>query len=296
MATPEGHWAMRHAAQLIVLEGDKFLPQSLRMSRPIAARTSILLIRTPLHLGNSLRTAVFALIKLCWSAMAYAHGIDVAVIGPARPRDKSLREGLLRECPDPVDFATTPESVRSFRNRMELDRDRRWFGIFGNIVERKNPRLAVEVLTRFGGQPTGLLLAGTIDEALLDKLQGPLAAYRSRGGQVRILNSLLPDEELDSAIASVDSAFFLHSGDGPSQILGKAVAAGVTTVAAGSRALRKMQRRLGGENWTALEVDKIVTLLERTKDRGQPQPRELAGGQDFAEALLGRNARVGKRL
>ncbi|KAI3473603.1 hypothetical protein Pfo_031562 [Paulownia fortunei] len=277
--------AMRHAAQLIVWKG---INRSLRVLHPPHSNT--------LHLGNSLRTAVFALIKLCWSAMAYAHGIDVAVIGQHGRAISRFERVFFASCPDPVDFATTPESVRSFRNRMELDRDRRWFGIFGNIVERKNPRLAVEVLTRFGGQPTGLLLAGTIDEALLDKLQGPLAAYRSRGGQVRILNSLLPDEELDSAIASVDSAFFSCTQGRASQILGKAVAAGVTTVAAGSRALRKMQRRLGGENWTALEVDKIVTLLERTKDRGQPQPRELAGGQDFAEALLGRNARVAQAV
>lgn len=282
--------SQRHGARLFVLEGDKFLPQTVHLSRPTARRTTVLLIRTPLHLGNSARTAMNACVKLVWSLFAHLRGVDTAVIGPARGIEDHLRRGFLRECPDPVEFSTTPSSISKMRQTADLTGTRTWFGIFGNVVARKNPLLALESLQDVDPSSTGLLLAGTVDAELLSQLEGPIARFRTSGGEVRIIDRLLPDEDLDAAIASVDVALFLHSGDGPSQILGKAVAAGVSTLAAGSKALRKMQKRLGGGRWSPLRKSTIVAQLREAKSLPRPNPKTLAGGPEFAKTLLNRSA------
>ena len=281
--------AIRRVARgdhIVLLEGDKLLPRLALSPKARVRNLSILVIRTPTTLGNSLDTAAKVLAKSLFGAVCLLRGVDVAVLAPAGAATLRYRLGPWRACPDPIGLNATAASAREFAHAHGLDAARSWIGVYGNVVRRKNLDLALRAAAIGGARARGFLVAGVLGEAERARCAVAMQEFEQAGGEIVIVNRLLSDRELDSAIMASDLAIFAHSGNGPSQILGKAVAAGTPFVAAGSRALRTMSRRLGGGEWVRLAVPQIARAIGRQLGAPRGELVVVAGPSEFARALL----------
>ncbi|MFF1382211.1 glycosyltransferase [Arthrobacter sp. NPDC058288] len=272
-----------HFAQIIVLEGDKFI-------LPLAAHTTshrkaltVLVMRAPLKARVS---GFNNLLKRFGIAVSQRRGVDIKVLAPALKAIHPYRYRGYNAVPDPVDISSTPESIERYRADMNLDMSRLWVGVFGNITPRKNLDLVADAIGKCHSLQYGLLIAGKITQEERSRCDPSLQRLRDSGTAVIFDSRLLSDSELDSAIASVQVVAIAHSSEGPSGILGKAAASGVPVAAAGAVSLREDIERLGAGTWAPLDVDAFADALHGAATSTRKENAGLADGRDFASALL----------
>lgn len=210
-------------------------------------------------------------------------GVRVTVLKGALWRGKS-KFAVAR---DPVTLETTPDLVQSVRSRWGLSDDIYWFGVLGAISERKNLALIADALTALNKPGMGLLVAGTCDPCTMRGAYESLESLRQTGVPVVIVDRLLEDWELDSAVAAIDAVVLAHSNEGPSGLFGKAVAAGTRIVAAGARSLKKDAAGISTlAIWSPLKIAPLSACLKQTllESPGVGQPD--LGPEEFVRALL----------
>jgi len=197
--------------------------------------------------------------------------------------------GRLPRVADPIEFMPSDDEIQSLRARHGLDPATTWFVIAGRIDSRKNVSLVMAALDRVAAAheaPLGLLLAGSQSSEVRDDIseQGKGRTFRL----VEVDRQLTP-VELDSCIQIADIVVLAHTNDGPSGILGKAVAGNRRVLAAGSAQLRRDVKVLGRAGaWSALNVDDIsVAMREILNASGMTELRP-AGVEDFSEYFMGR--------
>ncbi|GAA3203613.1 hypothetical protein GCM10017690_08320 [Microbacterium terregens] len=218
-----------------------------------------------------------------------ARGHRVVVLVPAETRSREYVWRGFPAAPDPIDIATSAADIAAFRQRENVEAQVTWFGVFGNVSARKNLPLIAQSLATHAGSQVGLLVAGKVEPKELKRAQPFLDEITRAGGRVIVLDRLLTDSEIDSAIGSVDAAVLAHSTDGPSGILGKSARLGTTVLAAGAPALKRDVARLQCGSWSTLTVDGIGGMIDAFLRESPPQrPRELADAHDFARALVPR--------
>ena len=226
---------------------------------------------------------------------------------------------------DPVTLTATADSVRALRANWALDDDapnsanlpvRRptyWFAVLGAITPRKNLHLVITALGLLPAEQQarlGLLIAGQIDDTVrtgtsagpstptgaaahagqpaIASLGTLLAPLRAGGITVRLVDRVLTDIELDSAVVAADCLVLAHSNEGPSGLFGKAAAAGTRILAAGAASLKTDAAALPDTaTWCPLTPATLAQAL--TTCAGQPRPAPRAGLDTlaFADALLG---------
>lgn len=275
-------------ADVLVLEGDKFvLP--LALHSVATPRLSVLVMRAPGSGAGTPRARLLTVAKKLGIWLVQRRGVDVKVLAPAMRSARSYSFRGYPAAPDPVELTWTKESVNSYRSSLGLSPARRWVGVFGHVTKRKNLDLVAEAVANCGAKQYGLLVAGVISDEERARCSASLKRLTDQGGEVVFDSRLLSDEELDSAIASVDVVAIAHTSEGPSGIFGKAIASGVGVAAAGATSLREDVERLGIGEWSKLNPDDYARALRSAGEAGSRQtlPR-LANGNDFASAVLTR--------
>lgn len=273
-------------ARICVLEGDKLLPYMARHPSKWDGRTSILVMRMPnglrpLQRGERLKTIV----KIVAGWVLTRAGARVVALVPATTRAPAYgpRLGFVG-APDPI-------VVNPGAEPWPLDPERTWFGVVGHITARKNLPLVVRALAQLkDAGRCGLLVAGRIDPSLRGQVDEAIATFRRTGGVVEIADRLLEQAELDRAIRDVDAVVIAHSSEGPSGIVGKALALGTWIVAAGAESLRDdIADRPGVGEWTSLRADTLASAFTRVLQRSTQATtrQEMAGPEDFAAAVTG---------
>ncbi|WP_247828495.1 hypothetical protein [Arthrobacter antioxidans] len=194
---------------------------------------------------------------------------------------------VLTTANDPVTMLATKSSIRRFKEEMGLDAARHWFAVLGVVDERKNLPLVARSLAALEGQRIGLLVAGRCSAAALASARPFLDSLRSAGVRVVVLDRMLSDLDLDSAVGAVDTVVMAHSNDGSSGLFGKAAAAGTRIVAAGSRTLRKDIAdfpELG--EWSRLDEEDLGAALARSLSDDSVRRTRSPGAASFTSPLL----------
>jgi hypothetical protein len=188
---------------------------------------------------------------------------------------------------DPVTMSATTMSIAQIRQEFGLDPSRQWFSVLGVVDERKNLPLVTQSLSHLNQQSIGLLVAGRCSPTVLDSAQPLIDSLRSAGTPVIIIDRMLSDLELDSAVGAVNTVIMAHSNDGPSGLFGKAAAAGTRIVAAGSETLRQdlvAFPNLG--EWTKLDDLELAAALQRSLTDTTPRSGSSPGTESFTRSLL----------
>ncbi|WP_436697970.1 hypothetical protein [Nocardioides sp. BYT-33-1] len=173
------------------------------------------------------------------------------------------------------------------RAELGLPAERRIAGIFGVINERKNARLVWEAMGE-AGLDADLLLAGPIAPEVLAWAEALPAEER---GRVIVRDGFLAGDVLDRLVASVDVAPVILTNNGPSGIMGKALAAEVPVVTAGSRVRARELVATDAGEVADLDAASIGAAIARVfaypPDRKRSNAIPPATADEFAENLLG---------
>jgi len=280
----------RTCADLVLIpDGDHWLPVLLRRGWRGRGQIRVLVMRmAPVrHLKRSTAFAWRCLKRaLMWAVNAYPR-VNVlelrSALRPGRPGR------YIRRVTDPIEFDADQAVVDDLRRQHGLDEDVYWFGVVGAITERKNVGTIMKALAGLTsvGASIGLFIAGKCDSVTLRAIAECERSLIDAGHRLVVVDRVLQDVELDASIAVCDTVVLAHSNEGPSGILGKALAAGCSVVAAGAKSLRRDLRRVEGSTWCELNVEALRLALGRAVER---EFRERATNRtfsaDFAAILL----------
>ncbi len=199
-----------------------------------------------------------------------------------------LRSGwLVKRTRDP-DICTAHSADRAaLREKHGLPADRRIAGIFGVVNPRKNAPLIWDALQR-ARLDCDLLLAGP----LADEVAAWAAAVEPTDrGRVLVRDGFLANDELDQLVAAVDVVPIALTNNGPSGIMGKALAADVPVVTAGSTVRARELAATDAGEAAELDADSIGAAIARVfsypPDRVRRNTVPPATVEEFAENLLG---------
>jgi len=202
-------------------------------------------------------------------------------------RDDMSRGWLVKRARDPeICLAHSRDRFR-LREELDLPQDRTIAGVFGVIEERRNAPMILDALDH-AGLDADLLLAGGIQPEIWAWLDG-LSDDRRR--RVIVRDGFLPNDVMDKLVAAVDVAPIILTNNGPSGIMGKAHAAGVPVVTAGSEVRAREIRATDGGEAADLDAASIGDAIKKVLERDPDEPRRNtvppATADAFAEILLG---------
>lgn len=250
-----------------------------------SGRMSVLIMRETVQPGKS---AVVTRLKQ-WLRSLLIHrakrvrGVQLAVLKSAGWKGRSDLVAAV----DPIVLSASKTDAVSFRSANGMGGDRVWFAVLGALSLRKNIPLVCESLAAVRGRPAGLLLAGALDDDAREQVEGAIERLRSQGIGIVVKDRLLSDQELDSAVIAADCLVLAHSNEGPSGLLGKALAAGTKVVAAGAQSLREDARRYPAlVQWSPLQRESITGALAQAIESGPGRPVLAPGSDEFTGALL----------
>jgi FkbM family methyltransferase len=201
-------------------------------------------------------------------------------------RDDRTAGWLVKRARDPAACSAHSRDRAALRAELGLPADRRIVGIFGGINVRKNPQLVLDAVALAGGD-VDLLLAGPMSADIADWLAG-LPEQRRR--RVIVADGFLPNAQLDRYLAAADIVALVMTLEGPSGIMGKAIAAGVPVVTAGSKTRARELRAVHTGAATEWSADSIADGLRTVLAGDQPAPATslaLPTADAFAAAILG---------
>jgi len=202
-------------------------------------------------------------------------------------RDDMSHGWVVRRARDPEICSAHSRDRAALRAELGLPADRILVGIFGMIGPDKSPDLVLEAL-KLSGVEGDLVLAGGVKPEVQAWLDGLDAADTAR---VIVRNGFLSNEVLDKHVAAVDAVPIAQVHGGPSGIMGKAMAAGVPVVSAGSEVrAREMVATDSGEN-AEMTAESIAAAIRRVVERDPNAPRRNtvppATADEFSRNLLG---------
>jgi glycosyltransferase involved in cell wall biosynthesis len=264
-------------------------PKAFRRIRP-RPRIVLLFTRLPARLTVTDRIGwLHKISKTALSFLAFGTGTADRVLYIAG-RDDLAKGVWLKRVRDPAICTAHSDDRVAIRRRLGLPQDRKLVGILGGISNRKNVPMVADAV-RQAGPDVDLLLAGTVFEDVESWLDTLTDADRQR---VIVRNGFLTNEQLDEHVAACDIVAIAHDNNGPSGIMGKAVAAGVPVLSAGSKVrLRECNALRAGIDAPLSPrglADGIRHLL-RAPAPGLSNQDLLPTGEEFAEVILGRAVR-----
>ncbi len=203
-------------------------------------------------------------------------------------RDDLHQGWLVKRARDPEICDSHSRDRVSLREELGLPQERRLVGIFGLISERKNARLVFEAL-QSGAIDADLLLAGVIEPEVRAWIDALPAEEQHR---IHSFPGFLDNTLLDKLIAAVDVAPIALTNNGPSGIMGKALAAGVPVVSAGSTVRARELLATDAGELAELTPESLAAAIQRVFDRPADAPRRSsvppATAEEFATVVLGR--------
>jgi glycosyltransferase involved in cell wall biosynthesis len=283
----------RDVRTVVVMDADqslkwwwRYAPRAFR-GLPRRPRVVFFLTRYPARLritdgfGWKLRVA-----KATLALVAMTTGSLHRVAGFAGREDLS-RGWLVKRARDPEICGAHSRDRAALRAEFGLPVDRHLVGIFGVISERKNAHLIWEAM-QLAGADADLLLAGSVQpevKAWIAALPGEQQSH------VQLFDGFLSNDVLDKLVAAVDVAPIALTNNGPSGIMGKALAAGVPVVSAGSRVRARELLATGAGELADLEPASLGAAIGRvlSHDPSRPRVRSVppATAEEFAAVVLG---------
>jgi glycosyltransferase involved in cell wall biosynthesis len=284
----------------VVMDADQSLKRWFYVARsefkPLARKPRVvfMLTRYPAKLKVTDRVGwKLRIPKATLAVVAMATGTLHHVAGFAG-RDDMAKGWIVKRTRDPEICSAHSRDRVALRAELGLPADRKIVGIFGLLSERKNAPLVLESL-KAAGLDADLLLAGGIKPEVWEWINGLSEADRAR---VIVQDGFLSNELLDKLVAAVDAAPIALTNNGPSGIMGKASAAGVPVITAGSEVrARELIATDGGET-ADLNPESIGAAIRRVFERDSDAPRRNtvppATAEEFSRNLLGvdENGRV----
>lgn len=202
-------------------------------------------------------------------------------------RDDMSRGWVVRRARDPEICSAHSRDRASLRTELGLAPDRPLVGIFGMIGPDKSPDLVLEAL-KVAGIDGDLVLAGGVKpevRAWLDQLD------EADGARVIVRDGFLSNELLDKHVAAVDAVPIAQIHGGPSGIMGKAMAAGVPVVSAGSEVRARELVATDAGEVAEMNAESIGAAIRRVLERDPDAPRKNsvppATAEEFSRNLLG---------
>ena len=191
--------------------------------------------------------------------------------------------------PDPVRISADAQMSEGLRVQWGATDSRPVIAIVGAIDRRKNLPIVLDALSMSNRMDIVLVIAGRVDSSVLDEITPKVEALRASGYGLIVHNRTLSDQELDSTIVAADYVVLAHSNEGPSGILGKAMAVGTGIIAAGADSLKRDVDRLGRnlDTWCALSPGSLAAVLNGVGVHDHSARICGPGSDEFAAAVLG---------
>jgi len=286
----------RAVSATLVMDADQSLKRwwlvAARAFRGLSPRPHVifLLTRYPAtltltdQLGWKHRVAKGGLALLAMSTRTLSRVVTLA------GRDDLSAGALVKRVRDPAICGAHSRDRDRIRAELGLPAGRRLVGIFGAISDRKNVPLVTEAVLA-SGDDADLVLAGAIEDDVAAWLRAQPASTLARIVQ---RDGFLANDELDRLVAAADVVMIAQNNNGPSGIMGKALAAEVPVLSAGSLVRARELAMTGGGVDVPLTVEGITQGIRVLLDGTQPaRPRTVrpvppATAETFAAGLLGR--------
>lgn len=203
-------------------------------------------------------------------------------------REDMAKGWIVRRTRDPEICTAHARDRVAIRSELGLPQDRRIVGVFGLLTERKNAPLVLDALKTAGLDDVDLLLAGSVQPEVHAWLDALPEAERSR---VIVQDGFLTNELMDKLVAAVDACPIALTNNGPSGIMGKASAAGVPVVTAGSEVRARELVATDGGEVAEMTPESIGAAIRRVFERDPDAPRRNtvppATADEFSRNLLG---------
>jgi glycosyltransferase involved in cell wall biosynthesis len=283
---------------VVVMDADQSLKRWWYVAReefkglPRRPRVVFMLTRYPakLKLNDSFGWK-FRISKSTLAMVAMATGTLHHVAGFAG-REDMTKGWVVKRARDPEISTAHSRDRIAIRTELDLPQDRKIVGIFGQLTERKNAPLVLDALKAAGLDDVDLLLAGSVLPEVWDWINGLDAADRAR---VIVHDGFLTNELMDKLVAASDACPIALTNNGPSGIMGKALAAGVPVITAGSEVRARELIATDGGEVAELTPESIGAALKRqfAKDPDAPRRNTVppATADEFSRSLLGVDAR-----
>lgn len=277
----------------VVMDADQSLKrwwwEAPRAFRGLARRPRVvfMLTRYPAKLG--LRDAFGWKLRLAKGGLAIlarANGSVHRVVGFAG-RDDLSRGWLVKRVRDPAVCLAHSRDRERLRRETGLPLDRRLAGVFGAIEQRKNIPMVLEALELEGLDDVDILVGGGFQPEVWDWIN---ALPPERRRRILARDGFWSDLELDTLVACVDACPIALTNNGPSGIMGKAWAAGVPVVTAGSEVRAREIRATGAGLATDLDPASLGRAIRRVLDGDHASSSARvppATPDEFARTLLG---------
>ena len=201
-------------------------------------------------------------------------------------RDERSPGRIVKSVRDPAQCVAHSRDRKELRERLGLSAERPLVGIFGAINPRKNPALALEAVLQ-SGSDVDLLLAGPMNEESRGWLAELPSEQRER---VVVRDAYLSNQELDECVAAVDGVLLLMSLEGPSGIMGKALAADVPVITAGSKTRVRELEALHRGVATSATPEALGAAIAQVVMDPPPAPETdlvIPTGATFGASVLG---------
>ncbi|MFL6060773.1 MAG: hypothetical protein ACJ72E_06055 [Marmoricola sp.] len=207
-------------------------------------------------------------------------------------REDMAKGWIVRRTRDPEICTAHSRDRAAIRAELDLPADRRIVGIFGQLTERKNAPLVLDALKAAGLDDVDLLLAGSVLPEVWAWIDGLPPEDRAR---VIVQDGFLTNELMDKLVAAVDACPIALTNNGPSGIMGKALAAGVPVITAGSEVRARELVATDGGEVAEMTAESIGAAIQRVfaKDPDAPRRNTVppATADEFSRNLLGVDAR-----
>lgn len=258
----------------------------LRRDRP---RVSLLLLgfpicRRPGDLRDLARIVIKVVLGVLTKLVRSARHVFALVGAGQAPRG-----WILERVRDPAICGAHSRDRAALRRRLALPTDRLLVGAFGFLDERKNLPLLLDVVERVAVErdaPIALVAAGTLSTSVQQWVDTLDEARRRR---LIVRGGHLDDEELDAHVAAVDVVATAQGNNGPSGVMGKALAAGTPVLTAGSLVRAHEVRVMHAGVHRDLDVASLADGLQRVLDGGwyvSAESPALPTAEEFAARLL----------
>ncbi len=203
-------------------------------------------------------------------------------------RDDTSTGWLVKRTRDPDICLASAQDRAEIRARHGLPADRVIVGMFGVLSDRRNIPLVWEALEA-AGLDADLLLAGKQDDTVRAWVAATAAAHP---GRLHVFDDFLPNLLIDELVAASDVAPIPLTNNGPSGIMGKAIAAGVPVVTAGSVVREKEVLASGCGEVAELSAESLGAAIRRVVEHEGVWESRIppATAEEFARDLLGVDA------
>lgn len=179
-----------------------------------------------------------------------------------RGRGDTQRGWVVRRVADPEFCLAHARERKRWRDLHDLPQNERLIGVFGVLSERRNTPLVLEAMEH-GRLDATLVVAGAFSEPVRAWVESLPPARRER---LIVRDQFLDNDTMDQLVAAVDVVPVPLTNNGPSGIMGKAEAAGVAVVTAGSKVRAREVVALGGGLACDLTVPALAEAMRKVLD------------------------------